>query len=119
MAQKNKIKGFMCGVAYQFEIGPDGAFDGVHIYPSRKAIKHYKKCTGECGIVQFEMGNFKWVLNQRLFDTKNQKTVLESTDEQIADVTKAIEDKKAFLKRLKKERRQLLKEHQKKDGSRR
>ena len=102
--KKNKpIKGYLCGVAYQYEVGPDGAHDGVHVYPSKKAIKHYSKCCKDCGIVEFIMTDFKWVQKQKPFSAKNCLTPQEAQLKQIELVKEDIAKKKAFLERLEKE----------------
>lgn len=103
MKKIKPIKGYMCGIAYEWELGLGGAFDGVRVYPSKKAIQHYSKCCKDCGIVSFDMVDFKWVQKQKPFSAKNCMTTLETTVQQIKDTEETILKKQALLERLQKE----------------
>jgi len=52
LSRKYKI-GYMCATDWHHEV--ECAEDGVHIYPSIRSLKHYRKCTKECGIVRVKM----------------------------------------------------------------
>ena len=42
--------GYMCRTDFDWELGM--AADGNKIFPSVKALKHYRKCVKGCGIVR-------------------------------------------------------------------
>ncbi len=44
------IEGFMCITDFESELG--AAADGVKVYPSVAALKQYKPCAEECGIMK-------------------------------------------------------------------
>ena len=64
---KNKVTGYMCKTDFDFELGH--AKDGATVFPSIKALKEYKTCVCECGIVEVEVSLSKiiqdenWTLN--------------------------------------------------------
>lgn len=54
-------KGYMCGISFQHEIGlkPE-----VKIYASVEDLTRDRKCTDECGIVEVEIKEIKWIKDQ-------------------------------------------------------
>ena len=54
--------GYMCGVDFQHELGE--AHDPTPIYASIKALKQYRKCWVQCGIVKVEVKIKKWIVEQ-------------------------------------------------------
>lgn len=60
--EARSVKGFMCGVDWDFEIGH--AADGNRVYPSISALKKYSKCWTECGIYEVEV-RFKRTVRRR------------------------------------------------------
>ena len=53
--------GFMCGVAWQHEIGETG---GVEIHATEEACVKACGCTDECGIVKVKLTLVEWVKEQ-------------------------------------------------------
>ncbi len=59
------IKGYMCGVDWQHELGE--AMGGNVVYPSVDDLKKHRKCVKNCGIVEVKVQLSKWVEPQDLF----------------------------------------------------
>jgi hypothetical protein len=60
MEKEKIVKVYMCGVAWQHEIGNTP----VKVHPSSKCLELDHKCTSECGIVEVEVRLKRWVLKQ-------------------------------------------------------
>jgi len=56
------IKAYMCGVAWQHEIGNTE----VELFASVASCAKTRKCTDECGIVEVEVRLKRWVKKQRI-----------------------------------------------------
>jgi hypothetical protein len=50
---KTKVKGYMCAIDWQYEIG--NARDGNRVYPSLEALKEAHPMYEECGVVEVEV----------------------------------------------------------------
>lgn len=61
------MKVYMCGVAWQHEIGETW----VKVFPSVESLKAAHTCTNECGIVELDVEFSEWVKPQDLFGVKN------------------------------------------------
>jgi hypothetical protein len=59
-----KIKGFMCAIDWQHELGE--ASGGNRIYPSLRDLKEYHPMWEECGVVEVEVSLVGWVAEQNL-----------------------------------------------------
>jgi|APFre7841882654_1041346.scaffolds.fasta_scaffold71377_3 hypothetical protein len=66
MDKGRKVKAFMCGIAWQHELGETD----VRLYPSAKVMlsgpKGHVFCAKECGIVEVEVKFVRWVREQNL-----------------------------------------------------
>ena len=62
MTDVTKRRGFVCGVAWQHELG----LTDVKIYPTADACKAGAKCSKDCGIVEVEIALARWVVRQDL-----------------------------------------------------
>lgn len=58
------VRGFMCLIAWQHEVGH--ASDGARVYPSLKALKAHHRMWAECGVVEVEMRPVRVVAAQNL-----------------------------------------------------
>lgn len=64
------IKIYMCGVDWEHELGSVK----VTAYPSLKSCKANNPCYNECGIVELEVRNPKWMIVQDFnFKSKRSK----------------------------------------------
>lgn len=60
-----KVKvGYMCGVAWQHELGETD----VIVYGSEAELRENADCTDECGVVKVEVKLVKWVKPQKLLE---------------------------------------------------
>lgn len=57
-----KRKVYACGVEWQHEFGDIACIT----YPSVESIKAQRGCWKECGIVELEVKEIKWISKQRL-----------------------------------------------------
>ena len=55
--KKTPKKGFLCGVAFQHELGETT----VKVFPTAKSLEERKTCTDECGIAEVEIRFKRWV----------------------------------------------------------
>ena len=62
MKKTETKKAYMCGVAWQHEIGNTD----VTIWPSKESLERNNKCSDECGIVEVEVKLKRWVKKQKL-----------------------------------------------------
>lgn len=53
IAETRTVKGFMCMVDWEFELGD--AVGGNSVYGSVPDLKKHRKCWKECGIVEVEV----------------------------------------------------------------
>ena len=60
--KNKKFKAFMCGIAWQSEMGETD----VTIYPTEKYLEQREDCHKGCGIVEVEVKFVRWVKPQRL-----------------------------------------------------
>lgn len=67
-----KMTLYLCGVDWQHELGE--AADGTKVYPSLQALKKYRTCWDECGVVKVSVTfeDIEWVEPQDLLG-KNKK----------------------------------------------
>lgn len=61
---ERRVRGFMCGVDWQHELG--AADDGTRVYPSEGSLRDHLKCADECGVVEVEVRFVRWVQEQNL-----------------------------------------------------
>lgn len=59
-------KGYMCGVAWQHEVGETE----VELYQSPEACRKARGCTNECGIVEVEVRLRRWVRKQDIIGAR-------------------------------------------------
>jgi hypothetical protein len=52
---------FVCGVPWQHEIGETD----VTVYESPEAVERARECSAECGIVELEVTEVRWVKEQK------------------------------------------------------
>lgn len=71
------MKGYMCKVDYDFELGK--VSDGVKVYPTVSCLKENSGCgfNGECGIVEVEV-KLKRIVNKGFLDGNKSKKKVES-----------------------------------------
>ena len=60
------VLGYMDLIDFEFELG--AASGGSRIFASPQECREYKKCVGECGIVEVKVEAIRVVLRQALFD---------------------------------------------------
>ena len=53
MSEEEAVRGFMCRIDWDHEIGH--AADGNRVYPSVRALKEFHNCAEDCGIVEVEV----------------------------------------------------------------
>lgn len=56
------MKVYLCGVTLQHELGEIP----IKVYPDLALMKRHNSCWKECGIVEMELSNPKWLEPQRL-----------------------------------------------------
>lgn len=61
------MRGFICTIAWQHEVGEGGAIDGVRVYPSIESLKRDHPYFEECGITEIEMREVRTVVEQDIF----------------------------------------------------
>jgi hypothetical protein len=60
MEKNKKVKVYMDGVDYMYEVGH--ASDGNKVYPDTESLREHNRCWEGCGIVECELVFKKWVV---------------------------------------------------------
>lgn len=60
-----KQRGYICGIAWQHELAED-IDNSVAVYTSADELRWKHQCSDECGIVEIEMREVRWVTPQNL-----------------------------------------------------
>lgn len=55
-------RAFVCGVAWQHELG----LTDVRVYPTAEMCKQRNKCTKDCGVVEIKISFERWVKRQEI-----------------------------------------------------
>ncbi len=63
------VKGYMCAVDWQYEIG--AASGGNIVHPSIEDLKEKRRCWRRCGIVEVEVKFSRWVEAQNIMEQED------------------------------------------------